>query len=108
MRYMQRIGDSYMLVETVEGQIRRYRGKDFHPYYTSRDPALIFIHATSHSSFQEMLPEEPTDEEIGGRDEEEKHGVEMMEERKRKFAQPILEKITPKTPPLTSRAQGLR
>lgn len=42
VRSLRRDGLTNVMVETVDGEIGRYHGSDFHPYYTSRDPAKIF------------------------------------------------------------------
>ena len=42
VRYLRRDGEQHIWTESATGEIRRYRGTDFHPYFDHRDPATVF------------------------------------------------------------------
>lgn len=40
VRYLARYSDTRIITKTTDGTVKRYRGSDFNPYFTSRDPVV--------------------------------------------------------------------
>lgn len=69
VRYLRWDGLTHIIVDTVEGEIRRYRESDFHPYYSSRDATKIFYYVKTSEKFKSK-DDQTTQDHYGGWDEQ--------------------------------------
>lgn len=49
--YLKRDENGHTMVETIEGDIRRYKGLEFNPYCTSGDPSAMLAPKKRHIPF---------------------------------------------------------
>lgn len=57
VRYMPRSGDGHVIVETNDGDTKRFRAADFHPYFMERNPAEVFRNAMGNRKFADKETE---------------------------------------------------
>lgn len=111
VRYLRRDGPNHLWVETTDGDVKRFRGSAFHPYFADRDPAQTLHKATTQGHFadkQRKAGDERSSETdltltVG-------HNKEQMEMtvNAEKYKQPIPREITWTTPNPASRSHALR
>lgn len=70
--YLGRDCKAKVITETTHGTINRYRGSDFHAYFSYRDPVVAMKSALTHDAFNDQTPRDSrreidNNEQPGGR-----------------------------------------